>query len=200
MSWSEEEFQKQLLRGDITLHESSAEAAPWLTVFDEAANMDESVEVDYFASLRGRANRATGVHTETMVQKVLIEAGFRMVTKVENTWRVVKVIKRMGSRLIAEVVPAAIEGDYRAIEPSTGRSVLVEVKARKDKLQHGNLKDHQVESLDEHFINGGISLLAWVDTGQPDYPIYLMMWPVPGFIERTSLTAAIIEERGCLWR
>lgn len=143
---------------------------------------------------QGKASRATGEQGEQVIMAALAALGFVMITKVANTWHITKIVQRRqpGERapgeVLAWVVSARVEGDYRAIDPQTGKSVLCEVKAAPGRLQHSRLKDHQRGALDEHHEAGGISLLAWVDTEYMQWGTYVMRWPIQGFVKYTSLT------------
>lgn len=69
-------------------------------------------------------------------------------------------------------------GDFRAVEPGTGRSVLVAVKCRSGRLRWSDLRPHQRQALDEHYQLGGLSVLARVTER---HGIWLLRWPVEGF-------------------
>jgi hypothetical protein len=74
-----------------------------------------------------------------------------------------------------------------AIEPSTGRKVLVEVKTNENPtLQWSDFETHQIAALMTNVTCKGVSLVAWVRGGQ----VHLMEWPIPGFGPGKSLKHA----------
>jgi len=75
-----------------------------------------------------------------------------------------------------------VSGDHRGVMPD-GTSVLVETKAIHDhNLRFSNLRHHQPGRLSDH-AEIAISLLVWVHS--PD--VYVLRWPVNGFIAGTSI-------------
>lgn len=101
-----------------------------------------------------------GEQAEARVEKALIDRGFKLVEKVEVPFGVTA-----EGRLFAK---RRVSGDYRAVEPGTGRSVLIESKAKSTKrqLKWSDFRKHQPEKLDEHLAAGGITEVAWTDQGR----------------------------------
>lgn len=121
---------------------------------------------------------------ERLAQYALNSLNLRMVEKIHVGWRLLRTVNRRGSQTLAWIVPQKkVSGDYRAIT-DTGRSVLIEVKYRDEKLLWSNLAKHQVEALNEHVTYGGLSLLIWVTSEEA----FVLRWPVEGFAPRKSLT------------
>ncbi len=141
---------------------------------------------NYSNVIRGKQNKAQGDIAERLIMRELDHLGFVMIEKLHNAWFISKIVKRGSkSRLLAWIYPAKISGDYKAVDPQNGKSVLVEVKSTAGRLQHSNIKDHQRQALDDHHAAGAISLLGWYEkeTGQ----IFVMRWPIDGFVRRTSI-------------
>jgi hypothetical protein len=123
-----------------------------------------------------RRSQQTGAAGEDAVARQLRAAGFSMVERV-----IVPFTVRRG----APVYLRRVSGDFRAIVPGPGTSVLVEAKARAGRLLYSDLQTHQRLALDAHTEAGGLSVLAWhnLDTGS----VWLLRWPVWGFVPRSSL-------------
>jgi hypothetical protein len=132
-------------------------------------------------ALRGRQNKNAGDVYEALISSALYRIGFERIEKITNTWRPVRIDRRDGGAIIGKFVPARVSGDFSAIDPQDGRSVLVEVKGRAGSLSWGELKDHQKDALSETASLNGIALVAWVDTGSPNSDLYIMRWPIDGF-------------------
>ena len=130
----------------------------------------------------GRASQRLGKRAEEAVRLALQAAGFRMIERVATPWTVT--FHR--GRPKAAFPTAKVSGDFRAVEPGTGRSVLVEVKCRSGRLRWSDLRPHQRQALDEHHRLGGISILAWV-TG---WEVRLLRWPVEEFGPGKSLKSS----------
>ena len=122
----------------------------------------------------GYKNRAEGDFTQELTERELNRLGYRMVEAVNTPWKVI----RNGKRIVGAFPVAKVSGDFRALEPMTGRSVLVEVKSHKgDTLPWSAFEDHQRRALEEHHVTGGISLISWVIDGK----VLIWKWPVEGF-------------------
>lgn len=127
----------------------------------------------------GRQSQKVGKNAEEAVRLALQTAGYRMIERVATPWTVTF----QGGRPKAAFPTSKVSGDFRAIEPGTGRSVLVEVKCRSGRLRWSDLRPHQRQTLDEHHRLGGISILAWVTEDE----VRLLRWPVEGFGPGRSL-------------
>jgi hypothetical protein len=107
---------------------------------------------------RTRIARRAGKHGEAVAERVLAVYKLKQIVRIETGWRII----RNGFGKIVDAVPIAkVPGDFRAIEDG-GRSVLVEVKERDDKLIWSDLDQHQHDALAEHARHGGLSLIVWV--------------------------------------
>ena len=105
---------------------------------------------------RGRANHKKGDKAEEQVMRLMRTMGFKCCRLIHTGWR----IHRVGGKIVSATPKAAVVGDIAAIMPG-GRSVLVEVKNRPERLSYGDIEEHQHEALTEHRNNGGLSLIAW---------------------------------------
>lgn len=105
-----------------------------------------------------KQRQRNGALAEELVQRDLIRRGFRLVEKVEVPFRVNKRTGGISAR-------RKVSGDFRAVEPGTGRSLLVEVKHHAGRLPYAAFRPHQLAALDEHADAGGISEVAWVEDG-----------------------------------
>ena len=114
----------------------------------------------------GRACRRLDYQTEEIVRLALRVVGFRMIGRT----------RPLDGGPVEET-----GGDFRAVEPGTGRSVLVAVKCR---------RSDQRQALDEHHQLGGLSVLAWVTER---HGIWLLRWPVEGFGPGRSLQEETAE-------
>ena len=123
----------------------------------------------------GRACRRLDYQTEEIVRLALRVVGFRMIGRT----------RPLDGGPVEET-----GGDFRAVEPGTGRSVLVAVKCRSGRLRWSDLRPHQRQALDEHHRLGGISILAWVTER---HGIWLLRWPVEGFGPGRSLQEETAE-------
>ena len=110
-----------------------------------------------------------GEETEAFVKHALQKRGFVLVRKVHTPFRL---NRATGAMYAVERVP----GDFRAVEPMTGRSVLVEAKHYDVALPWSALKHkrggHQSEELNEHLAANGITEIAWLDRGM----LHFMDW------------------------
>lgn len=118
-------------------------------------------EADALARWRGKAAKRKGDAGEDVAEAWLRER-YEMVRKIHTEW----VPIRKNGRVTGGYPKRKVMADYAAIEPGTGRSVLVEVKRRQHlRLVHSDIKEHQREALTENAACGGISLLLWVRRG-----------------------------------
>lgn len=127
----------------------------------------------------GFKNRASGEHAEILVKAALQRLGLRMVEKVNTPWKVIFRDGPGGRRTVQHAFPVEkVSGDFRAVEPSTGRSVLVESKNHDaDTLPFSTFRPHQILALTQNHEAKGLSLMAWVRKGE----VHLIEWPAPGF-------------------
>lgn len=132
---------------------------------------------------RGKRNMARGTTGQEVIGWRLRALGLLMVERVHTPWRVQRTPAKNGqpSRITGATQMEKVSGDWRAVMPG-GKSVLVEVKAV-DHLTFSEFADHQVKALNDHLAAGGLSLIGWVFTGGDA----VLVWPVPGFVPRTSL-------------
>ena len=108
--------------------------------------------------IRGRRNRAMGLHAETMVLTQLRHHGFDC-EKIETAWRV----KRAGSKIVGATPAAKVLADIVGVQRTTGRAVLVEVKREDaDTLAWSRLDAHQVVNLDRWHKAGALVFVAYV--------------------------------------
>jgi hypothetical protein len=120
--------------------------------------MTEDLEAIIKRKLQARRRQAIGKRAEQLVERRLQHMGLELIEKVEVG---VKVIR--GRRIFTKPV----SGDFRAVVPVSGKSVLVEVKCRDaDRLVHSDIEQHQFSFLGVHEDIGGCSLLAWVHLGE----------------------------------
>ena len=105
---------------------------------------------------RNRANAKRGDRTEEQVMALMRGMGFVCCRLIHTGWR----IHRVGGKIVSATPKAAVVGDIAAILPG-GRSVLVEVKDRPERLSYSDLEEHQHSALIEHQRQGGLSLIAW---------------------------------------
>lgn len=115
-----------------------------------------------------KQRQRNGALAEELVQRDLIRRGFRLVEKVEVPFRVNKRTGSISAR-------RKVSGDFRAVEPGTGRSLLVEVKHHAERLPYAAFRPHQLVALEEHASAGGISEVAWVDGVFVAFPILRMI-------------------------
>lgn len=129
---------------------------------------------------RGRRNKKAGEAAQTVFEWRLRALGIRMVEAIHTPWKIVR--HPVTRKIVNAIQMEKVSGDYRGILAG-GRSVLVEVK-RRDHLVFSAFEGHQVRALDEHHQAGGLSLIGWQWPGGDS----LMVWPIPGFVPRTSLS------------
>ena len=117
-----------------------------------------------------KQRQRNGALAEDLVYRDLIRRGFRLVEKVEVPFRVNKRTGGVSAR-------RKVSGDFRAVEPGAGRSLLVEVKNHAGHLPYAAFRPHQLVALDEHASAGGISEVAWVDSAFAAFPIlHVIAW------------------------
>jgi hypothetical protein len=119
----------------------------------------------------GRKAKAKGASAEAIVRARLMSMGLRCVERIETGFRV----KRVGKKIVGASPIAKVSGDFRAVVPFSGVSVLVEVKSRPGVLCWSALDEHQRAALDAHNNAGALSLLAWVSS----HGVAIMQWPLP---------------------
>ncbi len=131
-------------------------------------------------------NRKQGNAGEDIAAIRLRQLGVEMVERIQTGWGIVR-----GARgQVTSAYPLAkVSGDFRGILPN-GRSVLAEVKTTDGTLPYSQLEAHQHLALREHSDFGGLSLLVWIHDGQ----VSVMVYPVDGFVPRTSIKASDIVE------
>lgn len=128
-----------------------------------------------------KKRRAHGKFSEDLVRRELEANGYRMVERVNTPWNV---LRGPGGRIVNAFPVAKVSGDFIAIQPLTGRKVLVEVKSRDDgRFPYSMLEDHQIAALNENRVCGGHSILALVQ----GLKVRLLDWPVADFKPGTSL-------------
>lgn len=103
--------------------------------------------------LAAKKSQSTGRMAEQLCRIALEQAGYAMIEKVETPRIQVK------GRFI---YTKTCSGDFRAVEPKTGKSVLVECKYRERNLRPSDFQDHQLANLATHQVAGGISLVAHI--------------------------------------
>ena len=129
---------------------------------------------DAFAAARASALQAkrqrNGALAEELVYRDLIRRGFCLVEKVEVPFRVNKRTGGVSAR-------RKVSGDFRAVDPRDGRSVLVEVKHHAETLPYSAFRPHQLVALEEHASAGGVSEVAWVDSTFAAFPrLHTISW------------------------
>jgi len=125
------------------------------------------------AVYRAAVSQARGELGETAARNALAHLGFVDIKKARGRWVVVGWIDKVN--MIARVRPDPRQkdwGDWQAIDPTNGRSVRIEVKARSPRLPYSALKNHQAQGLTDHVGWGGLSLLVWVC----DCVVYVFDW------------------------
>jgi hypothetical protein len=145
----------------------------------------KSIMSSFSKIIQGKRNKRNGDFAEALAVEALRRAGFRCVEPIRTGW----IIKRHGVQIVGAVPLDKVSGDIKAIAPG-GRAVHCEVKYVPD----GNLcwsvftrkgKDHQIRCLNETVEAGGLGLVVWIrSAGQ----VFLLRWPIPGFIPGKGLT------------
>ncbi len=129
----------------------------------------------------------TGAIGEQHAAQALRSAGIEMVEKIGTP---VKLIPSRIPGTYKVIWGEKVSGDMRGILPG-GKSVLAETKTILDRnLRYSDLREHQPERLTQHAEHGGVSLLVWVHTTG----IWIMRWPVNGFIRGKSIDPDTAEE------
>lgn len=125
---------------------------PWS--WEEVAPSPRPKTVDEVRhSLAQRRRRAMGAHVEQVVEHRLRGLGLAMVERVHTG------MAKIAGRYVHT---RAVAGDFRAVLPPSGRSVLVEVKHRDEAtLKPSALTPGQTLTLTENELAGGLSLLVW---------------------------------------
>jgi hypothetical protein len=136
--------------------------------------MEMNMKKNYLQSIRTRRGSAG----EDAAFYQLGACGFAAIVRIFTGWKIIRWIDI--KRRIARVAPVKkVEGDFRAVAPGSGKSVLVEVKTRGPKLSLSFFETHQREALSLHYGMGGISLVAWVNDQVGE--VFILEWPIPGF-------------------
>jgi hypothetical protein len=131
---------------------------------------DGATGTEIMAAMRNSQLQAmrqqNGEDAEDKVEIALLQRGLKLVEKVEVGFGITQDGRRYAK--------GKVSGDYRAVEPGTGRSVLIESKAKatKDRLSWGDFRKHQPVKLDEHMVAGGITEVAWTCMG----PLRFIPW------------------------
>lgn len=151
------------------------------------------------ARWRGRRNRKSGEDAQDLVANRLTHAGLVMVEPVETGFRLQRKFDSATrtSRIIGASPAARVAGDFRAVVPGTGRSVLVEVKWRQDgQLSLSDFEAHQGRALTTHGAAGGLSLVAWVTPAG----VELLAWPIAGLVKGKPLTVGDPRVAAARWK
>ena len=129
----------------------------------------------------GKRSRDIGAAGEQLTRFALQRAGLAEIERVHTPFR----IHRNSAGKVENVSPMEkVSGDFRAIDPETGKSVLCEVKTRAgDRILWSDLEEHQVRALDAHAKHGAIALLSVVLSDKA----ILLRWPVSGFGKGKSI-------------
>lgn len=127
------------------------------------------------AAMKGKRSRDIGEGGEGLTRHALHLAGFTRIRRVHTPW---KILRNSSGKIVDAVPVEAVEGDFRAVDPKTGKSVLVETKTSTgDRIPWSSLEECQVEALDGHYKAGAIALLSIV----LDDKAVLLPWPIEGF-------------------
>lgn len=105
-----------------------------------------------------KRRQQNGDLSEKMVELALSRRGFLLVEKVEVPFRI---DRRTGQQFAKRKV----SGDFRGVQPGSGRSLLVEAKHHDERLSWSAFRPHQITALDVHMAAGGITEVAWIDRG-----------------------------------
>lgn len=130
------------------------------------------------------ANVRRGMDTETLVMLRMRTAGLRSIEKMNPEF---KVDHHTPSGQVVGKFNKNVSGDFHAIAEG-GRAVHVEVKSTHgkdaDRLIFSRIESHQLKAMNEKHAQGALVILAWARIG---YGAKLMIWPIDGFVARTSL-------------
>lgn len=138
------------------------------------------------ARIRGKQARSSGELGEDLTRKALASVGYTFIERVHTAWVVVRRVgpKTKKSRIVSAFPAEKVSGDFRAVDPKTGRSVLCEAKFDGgDRVVYSDLEKHQVKALDDHFNAGGESILSVVINNRA----WLLRWPIADFKPGTSI-------------
>ncbi len=140
------------------------------------------------AAARGRQAHRDGDVGEMVARVTLQGMGLEMIEKIHTPWKVIFKTLPGGGRKVVNAFPLEkVAGDFRAVYPRTGQSVLIEVKSRMDRdtFRWSDLEPHQRESLDNHWRLGGLSLVVWViESGEA----IVLPWPIEGLSRGKSVS------------
>lgn len=130
----------------------------------------------YSSAARAARNvQKAGEYGETLTLHALRRLGYLEIERVHTPF---KIIRGSDGKIINAVPVEAVSGDFRAIEPGTGRSVLVEAKFDSvDRVLWSDLESHQIAALDGHVKAGAVALLSVVLLDKA----WVLQWPVSGF-------------------
>lgn len=151
---------KQPVRSEALSRNDCAEANTSTADAERANRIGEAMSTQ-----RRRTAKRRGVIAEQLVANRLAWCGYKCVEIVATPKAVVR-----GKT----IYQAKVSGDIKAVEPGTGKAVLVEVKQRPQRLRYSDLAPHQVRALSEYAQHGAIAILAWVNDGG----VVLMRWPL----------------------
>jgi len=133
------------------------------------------------ARLRGKRSKFKGDTGEMIARRAMIDMGLEFIHRINTPWKITR--DRTG-RVTHAKAGNKVAGDWRAVAPWNGQSVLAEVKYRDNPtLPYSTLEDHQHRSLTEHQAVGGLSLLIWIHHEDP----FVLIWPVDGFVPKKSI-------------
>lgn len=148
-------------------------------------------------SMRARASAAQGEAGQALVGSMLRARGLALVERIETGVKAVRAFSPVAGRrlIVGARHTAKVSGDWRAVIPGIGTSVLVEVKLRRDdQLSLSDFEDHQIVALDAHHAARALSLVGWVHRLGPE----LLLWPIAGFVKGKPLT--LDDDRVCAAR
>lgn len=136
-----------------------------------------------------------GKKGEGLAEERLAAMGFAFIEKVENAWNV---MRGAGGSIVKAWPAAKVAGDFRAIIPPQGRSVLIEVKTTdKRNLRWSDFKEHQPGKLTEHHEAGGLSLIVWVRLDLKRQ--YVIRWPLPEEMFRKGKSLSLEDAERLLY-
>ena len=127
-------------------------------------------------SYAARRSQAKGDTGERIARLALSALGLRQIERIYTGVVIHEWMSWLGHGVARISAKYRVSADFRALT-NEGRSVLVEVKARDDKLVWSDLKDHQRSALTEHHLANGLSLLVWI-TGSD---VFVLRWPIDNF-------------------
>jgi len=121
-------------------------------------------------SKTNKANAKKGNRTEEASVPFLCAIGLELIEPIARDW----IIRWSGGRVTGATPKGKVAGDFRAIVPPLGRSVLIECKHSPDKLSLSAFRPHQQAALDAHVAHGGISLVVWWNAVR----VRILRWPI----------------------